>query len=170
MQRHQTHMLPPWQQPPPSFESTAAVVASQGQMYAPVQFQPEQYDMYAVSHQTRVDPETGIAPWFLSGVPRKQVRHIVSNMSKNGVEGNFVVRDVESSPGCYGLCVKSPKGIGNYLIEVFPYERHIGGIGYCILSTLLWRTHQVFPHLMYHNWYCMYLFKLTAARYGSDIL
>jgi hypothetical protein len=41
-----------------------------------------------------VDPETEMAPWFMAGVPRAEVRQVAMDMLKQGQTGNFLVRYV----------------------------------------------------------------------------
>ena len=85
-----------------------------------------------------VDPETEMAPWFMAGVPRVEVRQVAMDMLKQGQIGNFLVRyvgctldyaqparltcvwyrDVKSEPNCYGISIKNSQNkLVNYLIE-----------------------------------------------------
>ena len=64
-----------------------------------------------------VDPLTANAEWFVSGVEREEVKEMTQNIMKMGEVGDFLVRDVSSEPGNFGLSLKAESGLLNYLIE-----------------------------------------------------
>eukprot|EP00039_Didymoeca_costata_P025333 m.13010 g.13010 ORF g.13010 m.13010 type:complete len:645 (-) comp4770_c0_seq2:113-2047(-) len=64
-----------------------------------------------------VDASAEMAPWFVSGTPRQEVRKIALEILKMGDVGEFIVRDVESEPECLGLSVKmTATDMSNFLI------------------------------------------------------
>lgn len=62
--------------------------------------------------------------WFVAGQTRDYVKQRALNLLRHGKLGEFIVRDVASSPGCLGLTVKTGgHELVNYLIQ--PYS---GGV------------------------------------------
>ena len=77
-----------------------------------------------------------MASWFVSGMPRAEVREMAQDMLQHGRPGNFLVRDVKSERNCYGLVVLSrERKLVNFHIEK-------GKRGYTIRGT-----EQTFPSL-----------------------
>lgn len=65
-----------------------------------------------------VDPEASLAPWYLVGKPRKDVKKDATKVLRSGHIGEFFVRDISSHPGCLGLSIKtSPDDLMNYLLQ-----------------------------------------------------
>ncbi|EDQ88358.1 uncharacterized protein MONBRDRAFT_26443 [Monosiga brevicollis MX1] len=78
-----------------------------------------------------IDPETEMASWFVSGMPRTEVRQMAMDMLKKGRPGNFLIRDVKSEPNCYGMSVRTTQNkLVNYLIE-----KRAQPPGFCIRGT-----------------------------------
>ena len=68
-----------------------------------------------------IDTLTAKSPWFIVGADRAQLKAIMGQLLKDGVEGDFLIRDVASEPGCFGISVRMPGGrMPNYLIERKP--------------------------------------------------
>ena len=68
-----------------------------------------------------IDTLTAKSPWFIVGADRDQLKAIMGQLLNDGVEGDFLIRDVTSEPGCFGISVKMPGGrMPNYLIERKP--------------------------------------------------
>lgn len=65
-----------------------------------------------------VDADCELSSWFLSGLPRQQIRTIAKRMIKYGEAGNFLIRDIKTEPNSFGLSIKLKDGtLGNYLIK-----------------------------------------------------
>eukprot|EP00041_Stephanoeca_diplocostata_P027993 m.781511 g.781511 ORF g.781511 m.781511 type:complete len:1077 (+) comp23286_c0_seq4:353-3583(+) len=65
-----------------------------------------------------IDEFTTNATWFVSGTDRNELKAKLAHMLKHGTIGQFIIRDVVSDPGNFGMSVKMPQGrLPNYLIE-----------------------------------------------------
>lgn len=85
-----------------------------------------------------VDPEASLAPWYLVGKPRKEVKADATWILRTGEIGEFFVRDISSHPGCLGLSIKTSKDdLMNYLLQP-----HANGAGISVRGTK-----EVFPTL-----------------------
>lgn len=68
-----------------------------------------------------IDDYSSKAPWLLVGADRSELKLILTQLLQDGTEGSFIIRDVVSEPGCFGLSVKMSGGkLPNYLIERIP--------------------------------------------------
>jgi hypothetical protein len=72
----------------------------------------------------QVDTLTSAAEWFVAGVDRGGVKEMTLEIMRRGEPGDFLVRDVASEPGHFGLAVKSETGLLNYLIERIPSQSY----------------------------------------------
>eukprot|EP00038_Savillea_parva_P031837 m.90929 g.90929 ORF g.90929 m.90929 type:complete len:513 (+) comp9884_c0_seq2:64-1602(+) len=85
-----------------------------------------------------VDPEASLAPWYLVGKPRKEVKKLATQVLRRGTVGEFFVRDISSHPGCLGLSIKTSRDdLMNYLL-------HAEGNG---MGISVRGTKEVFPTL-----------------------
>eukprot|EP00039_Didymoeca_costata_P031082 m.33040 g.33040 ORF g.33040 m.33040 type:complete len:564 (+) comp8482_c0_seq1:305-1996(+) len=87
-----------------------------------------------------VDAAARHAPWYLGGLPRHELKGIAVDILKNGVNGEFFVRDVSSQPNCLGLSIKiADMELTNFLLLPTNYKGRDG--------VTLRGTHEVFGSL-----------------------
>eukprot|EP00036_Acanthoecidae_sp_10tr_P009746 CAMPEP_0182918574 /NCGR_PEP_ID=MMETSP0105_2-20130417/2172_1 /TAXON_ID=81532 ORGANISM="Acanthoeca-like sp., Strain 10tr" /NCGR_SAMPLE_ID=MMETSP0105_2 /ASSEMBLY_ACC=CAM_ASM_000205 /LENGTH=971 /DNA_ID=CAMNT_0025055673 /DNA_START=20 /DNA_END=2935 /DNA_ORIENTATION=- len=70
------------------------------------------------AEQYGIDEFSARASWFASGTDRTELKAKLARMLEDGKDGDFLIRDVASDPGNFGMSIKMSEGkMPNYLIE-----------------------------------------------------